>query len=99
MSEKLRILTDKIYNEGIEKAKLESEQLVEKAKAEAKAIISEAEKYKDKLIADTNQELNNQRKKVEADIKLAAQKAANQLKINIQNLITEQVITQPVKEV
>jgi V/A-type H+-transporting ATPase subunit E len=98
MSEKLRILTEKIYREGVDKAKEESERIIEKAKADAKRIVSEALQEKERMIADTEARMETYQKKVTAEIKLAAQKAANQIKLNLHQLLQEKTVHQPVQK-
>lgn len=97
MSEKLKALTDKIYQEGIEKAKSDSDRIVAEAKTEAKKIVEEAEKERQKMIRSTEEEMASYRKKVEAEIKLAAQKSANKIKQSLRQLITEKVIQKPIE--
>jgi V/A-type H+-transporting ATPase subunit E len=98
MSEKLRILTEKIYREGVDKATEESERIIEKAKSDAKRIVSDAIQEKERMIADTEIKMETYRKKVTAEIKLAAQKAANQIKLNLHELLQEKTVHQPVQK-
>jgi V/A-type H+-transporting ATPase subunit E len=95
MSEKLRLLTEKIYEEGIEKAKQESEKILAHAHAEAERLIKEAQKEKDNLLQTAAAEADAHRRKVEAEIKLAAVKAGNQLRADIENLLSEEHLTAP----
>lgn len=98
MSEKLKALTDKIYLEGIEKAKQESENLISSAQQKAKKIVDEANNKANEIITKANDEAESHKKKVEAEIKLASQKAIATLKQQISGLITENIIEKPVAQ-
>jgi F0F1-type ATP synthase membrane subunit b/b' len=52
MQNNLQKLTEKIYQEGIEKANEEAEKLLAKAREEALQIIREAEKEKNEILAE-----------------------------------------------
>jgi V/A-type H+-transporting ATPase subunit E len=98
MSEKLRLLTEKIYEEGIEKAKSESEKLIANARAEADRILKDAQKEKENIINQAAAEAESARRKVEAEIKLAAVKAGNQLRSNIENLLASEQVNKPLTQ-
>jgi len=99
MSDRLKSLTDKIYAEGIEKAVAESESILAKAKEEAALMRADALSESEKIKADTETEMVNHRKKVLAEIKLAARKSVNQLKQELHHLIEEEILSTPVKGV
>jgi len=97
MSEKLKALTDKIYQEGIAKAKEESEKILAQAKEEAQKLIQNAKAEKEKLLKQANTDAQTHKKKIDAEIKLAAQKATNSVKQELAKLLTEKVISSPIK--
>ena len=99
MSDRLKSLTDKIYAEGIEKAVAESESILAKAKEEAALMRADALSESEKIKADTETEMVNHRKKVLAEIKLAARKSVNQLKQELHHLIEEEILSTPIKGV
>lgn len=96
MSDRLKSLTDKIYAEGIEKAVAESETILAKAKEEAALLRADARSESEKIKADAEAEMVNHRKKVLAEIKLAARKSVNQLKQELHHLIEEEILTKPI---
>lgn len=98
MSERLKVLTDKIYHEGIEKAREESDRLLEQARKEADAIRSKAEKERNELIDKTKSEMDSYRKKVLAEIRMSARKTANQIKNQLHDMLVEKAIKRPVEE-
>ena len=81
---KLDILTKKIYEEGIEKAQNDANDILEKAKQDAANIIKEAQ---DKA----NNDSANLRQKTEAEIGMSVKQAIASLKQQITNLISNKI--------
>lgn len=54
MENKLQQLTQKLYDEGLEKGRAEAERLVAEAKTNAAKIVKEAEAQAAKILADAN---------------------------------------------
>lgn len=98
MSDRLKILTDKIYHEGIEKAQAESERILDQAQQEAKDLIAQAHKDREELIQKTEKEMDAYRKKVLSEIRMSARKAANLIKKQLHEIIVEKAIHRPVAE-
>jgi vacuolar-type H+-ATPase subunit E/Vma4 len=98
MSEKLKILTEKIYHEGIEKAQYESDRILEQAKIKAEEIRSQATAEREELIRTTKEEMETYRKKVLSEIRMSARKTANQIKKELHDMLVEKAIRQPVQE-
>ncbi len=99
MSEKLKALTDKIYEEGIEKAKADSSKILTDAKKEADQIINDAINKRDQMLKEAESEIESLRKKVASEIKMASQKSINQFKQQLSHIITEKVISEPITEI
>ncbi|MDD2526155.1 MAG: hypothetical protein PHH63_07565, partial [Bacteroidales bacterium] len=62
MDNKIQELTEKIYNEGVEKGKEEALRIVNEAKDTEKKMLAEAQKQADQILADAKksaQELKN----------------------------------------
>ncbi|MGM0612855.1 MAG: V-type ATP synthase subunit E [Bacteroidota bacterium] len=98
MENKLKELTDKIYQEGIEQANKEADEIINNAKKEAEKIKKEAQAEKDKIIKEAKEEAENQKKSVETELKLASNQAVNALKQKITDLITAEAIDKQTKE-
>ncbi len=98
MSEKLKILTDKIYEEGVYKAKQESERVLKQAADEAARIRAEARREKEAILAEAESEAQARRRKTEAELRMAARKASSKLQEQLRSIITEQVIEKPLKK-
>lgn len=96
MDNKLQILTDKLYQEGVEKGKNEASTLIEKAKQEKEIIIREAEKEAEKIILDAQKNAAETKKNGEAELKLYAGQALESLKSEITNLISDKIVSEAV---
>lgn len=98
MENKIQELTDKIYREGVEKGNEESKRLVEKAQEEAKKIIENAKKEADSILATSRKSADELEENTKSELKLFAGQAVNALKSEITNVVTDKIITEPVKE-
>lgn len=98
MQDRLKNLTEKLYQEGVESGKKKADEIISEAEDKAKKIIENAQKdadsVKEKAAADA--ELNT--KRVLSELKLASQKSVSKIKQEISSLILEQLFNAPVKE-
>lgn len=93
----LKELTDKIYEEGVLKAKGDADQIVNQAKTEAAQILKDAQKEADKIkLSATNaaEELN---KRTVSELEMTATKVVDALKQEITNLISGAVVDNDIK--
>ncbi|MBN1638539.1 MAG: hypothetical protein JW866_06220 [Ignavibacteriales bacterium] len=98
MTTKIQELTEKLYLEGLEKGKQESEKIIEEAKKQAKDILQSAEHEAEKIIANAKKESDDLKSKVEADIKLASKQILSVLKQKITDFIVTKVVDSPVQK-
>lgn len=98
MQDKLQELTQKIYNEGVNKANQEADEIVENANKKASEIRENAKKEAEKIKADAENEAAETRKKVEAELKQASLQTLRTVKQNVVNMLASAVIDQPVKD-
>lgn len=91
MENKLDILTKKLYDEGVEKAKTEGDGIIGKAQQEAELLVAEAKRQAEVIIARANEEADSLKKKAEAEMVLSARQAVTALKQSVTNLITAKV--------
>ncbi len=98
MENKLQELTQKLYNEGVEKANAEAEKILAEAKSEAEKLKQEAEKEAQKIVADASQKSAEIKKNVDAELSLAAKQTVRTVKQQITDLIVSKVIDEPVKK-
>lgn len=91
-------LTEKIYQEGIEKGKKEGAQIVEDAKAEASEILKKAQLEADKIKSKAQLDAENLKRNTLSEIKLAGDQSISSLKQKIKNLISENILDKKIKD-
>ena len=91
MENKLDILTKKLYDEGVDKARREAENIINQAKQEAEKIVAEAKAKADQMNADAEADVANLKKKAESEMTLSARQAITALKQAIANLVAGNV--------
>jgi len=99
MSNKILELTNKIYTEGVEKAKEEAAVIIAKAKKEADTIIVEAKKKEKEIISLSEKQIEENKKNSIAEIKLASHQLISKLKQQITELISTKQTETPIKEI
>jgi len=98
MENKLQELTQKLYNEGVEKANVEAEKILADAKSEAEKVKQNAEKEAQKIIATAEQKSTEIKKNVDAELNLAAKQTIRTVKQQVTDMIVSKVIDEPVKK-
>lgn len=91
MENKLDILTKKLYDEGVDKARQEAENIINQAKQEAEKIVADAKAKADQMNADAEADVANLKKKAESEMTLSARQAITALKQAITNLVAGNV--------
>lgn len=87
MTDKITEITEKIYNEGIVKAREDAEQILENAKKEAEKIILKANNDGLEILEKNRNEAEDVQKKTLAELRLSAQQIISNLKRQITNII------------
>ena len=98
MQNKLQELTEKIYQEGVEKGNVEAQQIVEKAKTDAAEIIANSKKEAEAIISQAKKKAIETKSNTESEIKLSGKQAINALKQQIADLISGDITSAKVKE-
>jgi len=98
MQNKVQELTEKIYNEGVQKAKEDGESILNEARQKASDIESEAKKNAKKIIDEAEKQAEKLKKHVEAELKMSINQAISALKQELSNIITMKAIQPPVNE-
>ncbi len=98
MTDKLQEITEKIYYEGVEKARNDAQQILDEAKTEAVRIIKTAKEEAQNIVAEGKTEAEEVRKNAESEMKLAARQFLSQMKQKVTGLITTAQTGVPVKE-
>lgn len=99
MENKLDSLTQKIYQEGIEKANQERDDILNNAKTEADRIIKDAKKEADQIKTKAQDEAEELKRNSMADLKLAGNQAISSLKQQIKDLLVVKILKDPTKEI
>lgn len=97
MDAKIRELTDKIFNEGVEKGKLEADRLVADAQSRRDEMISQAKLEAERIIQDAEKRAGELKKNTESELRLYAAQALEALKGAVTNCITDKVVQNNVK--
>lgn len=98
MQNKLQELTDKLYNEGLQKGKQEAEQMKANAKKEAAEIIAKAKEQAQEILAKAQTDAEELNSKTMNDVKMASQQAFAAVRREIENAIIAKAVAAPVKE-
>lgn len=99
MDTKIHELTEKIYQEGIEKGNKEAAKIVAEANAKKESIIAEAETEAKRIIANAEKQAQDLKKNTDTEIKIAASQAIDSLKKEITNLLMGELVNSNVKPV
>ena len=95
MESKLQELTNKLYNEGVEKANEEAGRIKSEAEKEAEQIRNEAQQQADQIVQQAKQEAEDIKKNTRSEIDLAAKQTLRQVQKQITGMITTRVIKEP----
>lgn len=97
MENKLDILTKKLYDEGVEKARKEAEEMIRKANEEAAKIVAAAETKAGSIVDAGKKEAESLKKKAESEMALSARQAITALKQHITDLVSGKVAAEIAK--
>ena len=92
MNDKLKELTDKIYNEGLEKGKKEGDEILEKARKEADQILKEARKQAEEIKEKADREAEELRKNVNSELTISARQSVTAIKQRISDMISDKAV-------
>lgn len=96
MHDKLKEITERIYNEGISKSQVEGDAIIQKARHEAEAIVQKAQAQAQQIISDATKAAEETHRNLQAELKLTANQTIDSLKQTIANLIVTKSIQPPV---
>jgi V/A-type H+-transporting ATPase subunit E len=97
MNTKLQELTDKIYQEGVEKGNAEAQTIVENAQSQADSIIAQAKADAEKIVAEAQAKSAELDKNTKSELRLFAGQSINALKTEITDLICGAIVADSVK--
>lgn len=97
MDSKIQELTDKIYNEGVERGTQEAERIVREAQARAKQIEQDAQAKASEMIQQAERNVERVRSSAESELKLYASQLVEGLRASIIDQISGAVAEANVK--
>lgn len=97
MDSKIKELTEKIYQEGVQKGNEEAARIVEAAQAEARRIVAEAKKQAQQLEERSKRETTEFRQQTERELQLYAGQLIESTKASVSDLLTTKLVDQDVK--
>ena len=92
MDNKIQELTEKIYNEGVEKGRNEAERLVAEANAKAADIVKAAEAQAQEIVAAARKSAEELNANTRSELKLYGEQAIGAMKSEIATLVTDTVV-------
>lgn len=95
---KIQELTEKIYQEGIEKVREEERTILDNGRKEANALVEAAKREAEAIVRNAQAEAQQTRNRLEAEVKIAANQALSLLKQQISDLLTETALSSTVHE-
>ncbi len=98
MENKLQQLTQKLYDEGLEKGRAEAETLVADAKEEARKIVADAQAEADEILRKAEVKAEDVAKNTMTEIALAGKQAVAKIKSEIEQLIVARATDKGVRE-
>ena len=98
MENKLQQLTQKLYDEGLEKGRAEADRLVAQAKADASKILSEARAEAEAIVKKAQVKAEDVEKNTLTEIALAGKQAVAKIKAEIAALVVAKSVSAGVKD-
>lgn len=98
MENKIQELTEKIYNEGVERGNAEAERIIADAQAKAEVILKEAQSGADDILEKARRGAEELKANTQSELKLYAAQALGALKSETASLVTDAVVKAAVKE-
>lgn len=98
MENKLQQLTQKLYDEGLEKGRSEAEHLVAEAKKQAEKIVADAKAEGEAVVRKAQTKAEEVEKNTMTEISLAGKQAAQKIKSEIAAMITSKSTSAGVKD-
>lgn len=98
MENKIQELTEKIFNEGVEKGKSEAARLIEEAQKRAEAIVNEARENAAAIVAQAQKDAEEINNNTRSELKLFGAQAVGALKSETANIVTDTIVKNAVKE-
>ena len=96
MSDKLQELTDRLYSEGVDKARKEAEKIIADAESRGESIIKEAKTEADRIIVQSRKDAKDLKSRTENELAMAARQAETALKQRIITILADRILSEAV---
>ncbi len=96
MDSKLQELTQKLFQEGVQKGEERSAQIVAEAEAKAQKIISDAKLQAAALLEKSTKEADELKKRTESEIRLAGQQSLSSVKQSLEDVVSYKTLSAPI---
>lgn len=97
MENKLEVLTQKLYKEGIEKAEVEAQKILANARKESDTIIKRAEDHATVILSKAEDDASNTAKRTRSELHMMAIQAREKVRQELENMLKVKAIDQPLK--
>ena len=97
MDSKIQELTEKLYNEGVEKGREEAANIIEQAQKEKETLLKNAHTEAEAIIAEATKSIAEMKKNTESELRMYAAQSIAALRTEAVNLINAKVVSDSVK--
>ncbi|MGL5786796.1 MAG: hypothetical protein ACRCX4_08275 [Bacteroidales bacterium] len=98
MDTKIQSLTDKIYQEGVEKGNQEADRIIQDAKKQEQDILAKAQAEADRIVSEAKKSADELSKNTHSEIKLYANQALEALRNEVVSMISNKLVTASVND-
>tara|TARA_B100001939_G_scaffold328249_1_gene323388 strand:+ start:61771 stop:62466 length:696 start_codon:yes stop_codon:yes gene_type:complete len=98
MEQNLDTLVNRIYEDGLQKARKEAQEITSEANKKAEEILSEARREAESIRQKAQSDADYLKQSTESELKLASTQAFSRLRNQIISILSEKVLSEPVKE-
>lgn len=98
MENKIQVLADRLFQEGVAKGNAEADKIVASAKVESDNIINAATEKAESIIAEAKKNAQVLEDNTKAELKMFTQQALNALKTEIANVVSDKVVAVTVND-
>jgi V/A-type H+/Na+-transporting ATPase subunit E len=96
MDQKLKELTEKLYNEGVAEGQNQAGQIIERANQQSKAVLDEAEAKAHEIIAMAEKKAAEIEKNTRSEIVMASRQMISALEQEVANLVNGKIVSDAV---
>ena len=96
MEQKIAALTEKLYQEGVEKGEAHAAEIIARAEEDARKIVADAETRAADILENASRTADETRRNVDAELRLSATQAFNDFKQRLQEVVLAKMIDDPV---